>query len=204
MRVAIYVRVSTDLTGDKRQDPEMQVSELRQFCKHKGWEIYATYRDRESGKDLKRRNLMLLLDHARQKKFDIVLVWAIDRFSRSLRDLITTLDQLKNWGIRFVSYTQPIDTSDGTPMSEMLTHLLGMFAQFERQMIQTRVKAGMARAKAKGIRLGRKPLDDLRIGYILERHKAGDSLREIQRKYRDRWSKGIGKETIRRYLARMS
>lgn len=211
MRVAIYVRVSTDskkdnkTTGERepRQNVETQLLELREYAKRLGWEIVATYRDTESGASLHRKNLTLLIEHAQQRKFDVVLVWAVDRFSRSLSDLINTLARFKAWGIRFVSYTQNIDTGDDSPMSKMLVSLLGMFAEFERGMIRERVMAGLARAKSKGVKLGPKPLADLKVGYIMEKHREGDSLRVIRKKYRDKWGVGVSIETIRKYIGKM-
>src|SRR5207302_7725214 len=150
-RIALYARVST---SNGHQDPEMQLRELREYAEHRNWEIVEEYVDSGvSGSKDSRPALNRLMGDACQRKFDSVLVWKIDRWGRSLKHLVTSLAELDAFGIAFVSLRDNLDL--GTPSGRLMMQLLGAMAEFERALIQERVKAGLRNARAKGKRLGR-------------------------------------------------
>ena len=140
MRVALYARVSTS-----DQDPEPQLRELRSHCKRQGWDISATYTDVISGTKTKRPQLDRLMSAARQRKFDAVCVWKLDRFGRSLPDCLNRIEGLDGWGIRFIATTQAIDTDQRNPASRFMLQVLGVAADFEHSLIRERTRAGQAR-----------------------------------------------------------
>lgn len=146
MKIAIYCRVS-------REDLnlENQSIKLIEFAKMKGWD-YEVFEETEStrkSRPIKEKVLWLL----RMGKFDGVLVYKLDRWARSLQELIMNIDELKNKGKHFIVLTQPIDTSNASGI--LMLQLLGAFAEFEREMIRERTLAGLDRARAKGKKLGR-------------------------------------------------
>lgn len=148
MRVAVYARVSTI-----DQEPENQLQELRRYVEARGW-TFAEYVDHGvSGAKERRPALDRLMRDARRRKFDAVVVWRLDRLGRNLRHLILLLEELSTVGISFVSLSEGIDAT--TAAGKLQLHLLGAFAEFERGRIQERVMAGLARARARGVRLGR-------------------------------------------------
>ena len=156
MKFGLYARVST---ADKGQDIELQLRNLRSYAKARGWEIFDEYKDvGQSGSKDRRPELDRLMEDARKRRLDGILVWKLDRFGRSLRSLVTTLEELKDLGVQFVSYTENLDFS--TPAGRAMANLIGVFAEFERDLIRERVKAGLQNARAKGIRLGRASLID--------------------------------------------
>ena len=151
MRAALYARVSTSNNG---QDPEVQLRELREYVKRRGWEIASEYVDVGiSGSKEKRPQLDRLLAEAHRRRFDGVVVWKFDRFARSVSHLLRALETFQSLGIEFVSLTEGVDTS--TPMGKMVFTVLGAVAELERSLIVERVKAGLRNARAKGKRLGR-------------------------------------------------
>ena len=180
-RVAVYGRVST---LDKGQDVELQLTDLRAYAEARGWEIYKEYTDLgQSGAKEQRPSFMELMDDVRKKKVDIVLVWRLDRFGRSLKHLVVSLDELKTTGVGFVSFKESIDLT--TPTGRLMLHLLGAFAEFEKEIIRERVKAGVAHAKAKGKRLGRCPLLDARLlRTVADMRGKGMSIRQISAEVR--------------------
>jgi len=148
-RAALYVRVSTDA-----QTVENQIRELRQVAGRRGWDVVEVYSDAGiSG--AKGRNgrpgLDIMLKDASRRKFDIVMAWAIDRVGRSLSDF------LEACGVDLYLDQQAIDTT--TPMGKLVFQVAGAFAEFERTMIRQRVKAGLKRAVAQGVKLGRPKID---------------------------------------------
>jgi DNA invertase Pin-like site-specific DNA recombinase len=158
MRVAIYARVSTD---DKGQDPENQLRELRAWCSNSDHTIVQEYIDRQSGRKGadKRQQFAALLDGAARRKFDCVLFWALDRFSREgMAQTIAHLQRLTSYGVAFHSYTEPHLSTDNELVRNVLLALLSSLAKLETQKISERTRAGMARAKAKGIKIGRPKL----------------------------------------------
>ena len=129
---------------------------------------------------------------AQKKKFDILLVWKLDRLSRSLKDLITTLDELSSLGIDFISYDNQMDTS--TPSGKLLFSLIGAMAEFEREIIRERVKAGLENARRKGKTLGRPRMPGKLRQKAFDFHKSGISNRKIGKKL------GIAESTVRNWL----
>ncbi len=151
MRAAIYARVSTS-----DQNCELQVRELREYAARRGWEIVAEYIDAGwSGAKASRPELNRLMADARRRRFDVVLVWKLDRWGRSVADSIRSIQELVGLGVRFLAVTQNIDTDESNPMSRFLLHIMAAFAELEREMIRERVTAGVRTARAKGKALGR-------------------------------------------------
>ena len=172
-RVAIYARVST---VDKGQDVNLQLNDLKAYTQARGLTIYKEYIDHETGVKDTMTALNELLDDCRKRKVDAVLIWRLDRFGRSLKHLILTLDELKELGVDFISYKENIDLTTST--GQLLFHLLAAFAEFERNLIRKRVKAGLDNAKNKGKKLGR-PSATVDHDKVKEFRKAGKSIREI-------------------------
>jgi DNA invertase Pin-like site-specific DNA recombinase len=149
-RVALYARVST-VNG---QDPEMQLSELREYASRRGWTITSEYVDQGvSGSKESRPELNQLMADAHRRRFDAVLVWKIDRFGRSLKHLVNALADLCAYGVAFISFRDNLDLS--TPSGRLMFQIIGAMAEFERSLIQERVKAGLRNARAKGKKFGR-------------------------------------------------
>lgn len=152
MKTAIYTRVSTG-----EQTTENQVRELRKVIEHRGWELVATYEDAGiSGSKSRKQRPALdnLLKDAVKGKFDIVMCWAVDRLGRSLEDLLSTLKELHSVNVGLYLHQQALDTT--TPSGRAMFQMIGVFAEFEREMIRERVRAGLARARAQGKVLGQK------------------------------------------------
>jgi DNA invertase Pin-like site-specific DNA recombinase len=190
MRAAIYARVST-----ADQHCEMQLRELREYVERRGWRISDEYIDTGwSGAKASRPELDRVMRDAAAHRFDVILVWKLDRFGRSVLNLAEQLGQLSSWGIRFLATSQSLDTDQANPTSRLLLHILAAVAEFEREMIRERVKAGMAAAKHKGTRIGRPKvsLDQKRARKL---HKSGFSQRAIAE------ALGVGKGTVARLLA---
>jgi DNA invertase Pin-like site-specific DNA recombinase len=146
--VALYARVST-----LDQNCEVQLQDLRRFAGQR-FSPYQEYIDiGVSGAQRHRPQLDILMKDARKRRFDVVLVWKFDRFARSLKHLIESLDEFSALGIDFVSYTEGVDTT--TPAGQLLFHIVGAVAQFERDLIAERVRAGLAHARAMGKHIGR-------------------------------------------------
>jgi DNA invertase Pin-like site-specific DNA recombinase len=186
MTAAIYARVST-----VDQTCENQLLELRRYCKARGWSVWAEFLDNGvSGSKDRRPALDDLLGHARRRRFDVLVCWRLDRLGRSLRHLVTLLGDLHDLGIGFVSLGEGIDL--GTPAGRLQLHILAALAEFERCRIQERLKAGLARVKAEGRRLGRPtqapPWDKLVAVADL-------SIRDAARKLR------VSRSTVQRWRA---
>lgn len=178
MRVGLYARVST-MNG--HQDPETQLLALRDYCKQRGWDIVGEYVDKgvSGAKDSRPALNRLMLD-AKRRKFDVVLIWKLDRFGRSLRHLVNALAEFEALGVAFVSMTDSLDMT--TPQGRLMFGIISAMTEFERALIQERVKAGMRRAKSLGHLPGRKrqPLD---IADIKNRHEVfGESYRQIAKR----------------------
>jgi DNA invertase Pin-like site-specific DNA recombinase len=186
--VAIYARVSTE-----RQAADMQLAELREYVQRAGWKIYREFVDEGyTGKDTLRPAFKEMLDEARRRKFDVLLVWKLDRLSRSLKDLIGTLDELGHLGIDFISYDNKIDTS--SPTGKLVFQVIGAVAEFERNIISERVKAGLRNARRKGKRLGRPPVSPMTIETAKRLRAEGLSYRKIGKKL------GISEGMVRKGL----
>ncbi len=191
-RVAIYARVSTG-----EQNPEAQLRELRAYAEHRGFLVTREYIDQASG-DVRRRRrapeFEALMADARRRRFDCVLVWKYDRFARTLGALIAALQEFRDLGVDFISHTQAIDTT--TPMGRLFFHVIGSFAEFEREVIVERVKAGLANARAKGKRLGRPVKDPGAADRVVALRANGMSLRVIAA------AEGMSASGVRKMLLR--
>src|SRR6266851_1215367 len=172
-RVAIYARVSTT---NGHQDPEMQLRELREYAEHRGLTIAGEYVDRMTGSKDSRPALNRLMADAAQRKFDAVLVWKLDRFGRSLRHLVNALAELEALGLSFISLRDNLDLS--TPSGRLMFQIIGAMAEFERSLIQERVKAGLRNARLKGKTLGR-PRRIVSGDEMTRLREQGASFREI-------------------------
>jgi DNA invertase Pin-like site-specific DNA recombinase len=152
LRTAIYARVST-----KEQSCDLQLRDLRAYCTARNFNVTREYIDSGfSGAKDSRPALNELMADARKRKFDAVIVWRFDRFARSTKHLLLALEEFKSLGIQFISYQENIDTS--SPLGQALFTIVSAVAQLERDLIRERVSSGMRNAKAKGVRLGRKPM----------------------------------------------
>jgi len=139
---AIYIRVSTQDQVQHGFSLDAQQDSLENYAKALGYEIFKIYRDEgKSAKDLKRPEMMQLLKDAEAKKFSAIFIYKLDRFSRSLKDLILTIDQLKVWGIDFISLQDKIETTSAS--GKLMFHIISAFAEFERNIIGDRTKFGM-------------------------------------------------------------
>jgi len=132
----------------------MQLRELREYVERRGWQMTGEYVDRGvSGSKDRRPALDQMMAAAQGRKFDVLLVWKLDRFARSLKHLVNALAEFEALGIAFVSLRDNLDLT--TPAGRLMFQIIGAMAEFERALIQERVKAGLRNAKAKGVRLGR-------------------------------------------------
>jgi len=194
MRAAIYARVSTANSG---QDPTMQTTELRQYCHQRGWQIAGEYVDTVSGAKDSRPELNRLLTDVHQRKCDLMLVWKLDRWGRSLRHLVNSLAELEARGVAFVSLRDNLDLS--TPAGRLMFQVIGAMAEFERALIVERVRAGMRNARVKGHRIGRPahiPVTDSLKELIVRAHRDGEgSLRAIAARF------GTSLGTVQRCIA---
>jgi DNA invertase Pin-like site-specific DNA recombinase len=185
MTAAIYARVST-----LDQEPENQLQELRRYVDARGWTA-VEYVDRGvSGAKDRRPALDQLVADAKRRRFDVVVCWRLDRLGRSLKHLITLLEDLQALGVAFVSLAEGIDAT--TPAGKLQMHILGAIAEFERARIQERVRAGLSRARGQGTRLGRprRRIDPARLASV-----AGLPVREAARRL------GVPRSTLQRILA---
>jgi DNA invertase Pin-like site-specific DNA recombinase len=175
--VALYARVST---LDKGQDPELQLRELRIYASTQNLTVYEEYLDHGiSGAKDSRPALNRMMEDARLKKFDAILVWKLDRFSRSLRHLINSLELLAKSQVAFISLRDNLDLS--TAAGRLMFQMIGAFAEFEREITRERVRAGLVNAKAKGKTLGRKKRAGVDLELILALRRGGKSWRQIQK-----------------------
>jgi DNA invertase Pin-like site-specific DNA recombinase len=177
-QAAIYARVST---VDGRQDPETQLRQLREYAVRRGFPVAHEYVDHASGAKNDRTEYRAMLDAARRRQFDVLLVWRYDRFARSMRELVNALSEFDSLGIDFISYNEGADTT--TPQGKLLFGIMASLAEFERSLIAERVKAGMQRAKAQGTHTGRPALPSLTRAKVEEllRRQPPLSLRAIAR-----------------------
>lgn len=149
MRTALYARVSTN-----GQDTDLQLREFREFCHRRNWSVADEYVDQGiSGSKDRRPELDRLMADAKRRKFDCVVVYRYDRFARSLRHLVNALEEFRALGIDFVSIHEGVDTS--TPNGRLIFGIFASIAEFERELIQDRVRSGMRSARARGRKIGR-------------------------------------------------
>lgn len=180
-RAGIYVRVSTG-----RQQTDSQENELVEYAERRDWKVYRVYRDKGfSGSQPERPALSELIQDCRMRKLDVVLVWKFDRFARSLKHLVSALDEFKKLKVDFVSLTEAVDTS--IPSGELIFQIFGAIAQFERSLIGERVRAALAYRRKNGKRIGRPPLRVLDAcqleGLRRDRKRNGLSFRQLAAKY---------------------
>ncbi|NYZ11588.1 recombinase family protein [Azospirillum sp. RWY-5-1] len=177
-KVAIYARVSTD----RHQTVENQLRQLQAVGERLGWVVVAVHTDAgisgAKGRDA-RPGFDALLRGIARREFDMVAAWSVDRLGRSLQDLVGFLGDIQARGIDIYLHQQGIDTS--TPSGRMMFQMLGVFAEFERSMIRERVMAGLNRARAKGIRIGRPPMEPKLVRQIQEALAAGTGVRAVAR-----------------------
>src|SRR6202142_2629433 len=174
-RVALAARGST-LNGE---DPEIQLSELREYASRRGWTITSEYVDQGvSGSKESRPELNQLMVDAHRHTFDAVLVWKIDRFGRSLKHLVNALADLCSYGVAFVSFRDNLDLS--TPSGRLMFQIIGAMAEFERSLIQERVRAGLRNARAKGKKFGR-PRVKIDAAQVAELRRDGLSWSQVCR-----------------------
>jgi DNA invertase Pin-like site-specific DNA recombinase len=187
MKVALYSRVSTN-----EQNAAMQLEELRDYCRRRQWQIAEEFTDAGvSGSKESRPALNRLLHDAKRRKFDAVLVYRYDRFARSLRQLVNALTEFDALGIHFVSLHEGVDTS--TPNGRLVFGIFASIAEFERELIRSRVRSGLAAARAKGKRLGR-PKVAVDSARVVELRRAGCSWSEIT--LQTGWTKGTAQRSI--------
>lgn len=190
-KLALYARVSTKNLG---QDPETQLVALREYAQTRGFQVFHEYVDVGiSGSKERRPALDRLMKDAKCRKFDTILVARFDRFARSTRHLVLALEEFNALGVDFISLSESVDTS--TPMGKMVFTVIGAVAELERSLIKERVVMGLARAKARGKRIGRPPteVDEKAVHSFRE---AGLSLRAIGRKL------GVSRTKIQKVLSR--
>ena len=187
-RVGLYARVSTH----GQQTLPLQMRAMCEYAAQRGWTI--TMQIREVGSGAAQRELRArLLDAARRREIDVVLVWRLDRWGRSLADLVVTLKELAELGVGFVSLTEALDLT--TPTGRAMAGLLAVFAEFEHEVLRERVRAGLAQARLEGKQLGRPVTAARHATQIRKLHRAGVSKAEIARRLQ------IGRTSVRRILA---
>jgi DNA invertase Pin-like site-specific DNA recombinase len=188
-RCAIYARVSTH-----EQEPRTQLRELSAYVKQRRFTVTHTLVEKESGADPTRPKLKELMELAGKRKVDVVLVWKFDRFARSTQQLLAALDEFRQLGIDFISYTENVDTS--TPSGKALFGMVSVIAEFERDLIRERIRAGVARARADGTRLGRPAVSTELVARIRTLHRQGESRRAIAK------ATGASRSTVGKYAPR--
>jgi DNA invertase Pin-like site-specific DNA recombinase len=194
-RAALYARVSTR----NGQTPENQIRALCEVASRKGWEIVDHYVDHgvsgAKSRD-KRPAFDRLLKDATRCRWEVLMAWSVDRLGRSLQDLVSFLEEIRANGIDLYLHVQGLDTT--TPAGRALFQMLGVFAEFERSIIQERIHAGLSRARAKGVKLGRPPaIERLAERKIIAARAAAPqkSTRAIAREL------GVSERHVRRVLA---
>jgi putative DNA-invertase from lambdoid prophage Rac len=186
-RAGLYARVST---YDQQTLP-MQNRAMREYAARRGWTIVMQVREVGSGA-AQRQAREKLLQAARRPEIDVVLVWRLDRWGRSVTDLLTTLQELDHLDVGFVSLTEALDLT--TPSGRAMAGLLAVFAEFEREILRERVRAGLAHARQNGKKLGRPLAAGLHGDQVRKLYRAGVSKSEIARRMQ------IGRTSVRRIL----
>jgi len=190
-RAALYARVSTA----DQQTLAMQNRAMREYAARRGWTIAVQVREVNSGA-ARREAREKLLEAARRRDIDVVLVWRLDRWGRSVTDLLATLQELNHLGVGFVSLTEALDLT--TPAGRAMAGLLAIFAEFEREILRERTRAGLAQARQNGKRLGRPETAALHAAAVRKLYRAGISKSEIARRL------NIGRTSVRRILGTRS
>jgi putative DNA-invertase from lambdoid prophage Rac len=186
-RAGLYARVSTH----DQQTLPLQMRVMREYAAKRGWTIAAQIKEVGSGA-AERELRENLLAAARRREIDVVLVWRLDRWGRSLVDLVVTLKELAELGVAFVSLTEALDLT--TPTGRAMAGLLSVFAEFEHEILRERIRAGIAEARLKGKHLGRPVTVGKRVSQIRKLYRGGVSKAEIARRLE------IGRTSVRRIL----
>jgi putative DNA-invertase from lambdoid prophage Rac len=186
-RAGLYARVSTN---DQQTIP-LQIRALRDYVTRRGWTVALQIKKVGSGAS-QRQLREKLLEAARRLEIDVVLVWRLDRWGRSVADLLATLQELDHLGVGFVSLTEALDLT--TPAGRAMAALLAVFAEFEREILRERVRAGLAHARQNGKRLGRPITAATKVVEVWALHRTGVSKAEIACRLR------IGRTSVRRVL----
>jgi len=187
LRVGLYARVSTH----DQQTLPMQYRAMRQYATRRGWRIVLQVKEIGSGASQRERREQLL-EAARRREIDVVLVWRLDRWGRSVTDLLATLQELEHLGVGFVSLTEALDLT--TPAGRAMAGLLAVFAEFEREILRERVRAGLAHARQNGQRLGRPLTAALQADQVRKLYRTGVTKAEIARRLQ------MGRTSVRRIL----
>ena len=191
LRAALYARVSTH----DQQTLPMQNRAMREYAVRRGWTIAMQVKEVGSGAS-QRQMRDKLTDAARRRDIDVVLVWRLDRWGRSVTDLLATLQELEHLGVGFVSLTEALDLT--TPAGRAMAAMLAVFAEFEREVLRERVRAGLAHARQTGKTLGRPLTAGLKADRIQKLHRSGISKSQIARQL------SIGRTSVRRILSSRS
>jgi len=186
-RAGLYARVSSN----DQQTLPMQSRALQEYAARRGWTIAMQIREVGSGA-AKRDAREKLLEASRRREIDAVLVWRLDRWGRSVTDLLATLQELEHLGVGFVSLTEALDLT--TPAGRAMAGLLAIFAEFEREILRERTRTGLAHARQNGKRLGRPVTAGLHATEVRKLHRDGVSKSEIARRFQ------IGRTSVRRIL----
>jgi DNA invertase Pin-like site-specific DNA recombinase len=189
IRAGLYARVSTQ----DQQTLPMQNRAMREYAARRGWAIAQQVKEVGSGAT-QRQLREKLLEAARRREIDVVLVWRLDRWGRSVTDLLAKLQELEHLGVGFVSLTEALDLT--TPAGRAMAALLAVFAAFEREILGERVRAGLAHARQNGKRLGRPATAAMHTDEIRKLRGSGLSKSEIARRL------NIGRTSVRRILDR--
>src|ERR1700693_3951248 len=191
MRIGIYARVST-----KDQSCELQVRDLRTYCTARGFDLVREYVDvGQSGAKDSRPELNKLMDDARKRQFDAIVVWRFDRFARSTTHLLSALEEFRSLGIQFIRYQENIDTSSA--LGQAIFTIVSAVAQLERDLIRERMSAGIRNARANGKKLGR-PMRAVDGDRILQMRAEGQTLEQIAANL------GVGYGTVRARLLHLA
>ena len=190
-RVGLYAHVSTE----DQNTLAMQNRAMREYAARRGWVIALQLREVNSGAAM-REAREKMIEAARRREIDVVLVWRLDRWGRSVTDLLATLQELEYLGVGFVSLTEALDLT--TPAGRAMAGLLAVFAEFEREILRERTRAGLAHARENGKRLGRPATAAIHAVEINKLHRAGLSKSEIARRL------NIGRTSVRRVLTAYS
>lgn len=188
VRAGLYARVSTH----DQQTLPLQMRAMRDYAAKRGWAVAVQIKEVGSGaaeRELREK----LLAAARRREIDVVLVWRLDRWGRSLVDLVVTLKELAELGVAFVSLTEALDLT--TPTGRAMAGLLSVFAEFEHEILRERIRAGIAEARLQGKHLGRPVTAGAKAGQIRKLFRAGVSKAEIARRL------DIGRTSVRRILS---
>jgi putative DNA-invertase from lambdoid prophage Rac len=187
-RVGLYARVSTH----DQKTLSLQMRTMREYAARRGWTVATQIKEVGSGA-VERELRGKLIDAARRREIDVVLVWRLDRWGRSLVDLVVTLKELAELGVAFVSLTEALDLT--TPTGRAMAGLLSVFAAFEHEIIRERIRAGIAEARLKGKHLGRPVTVGKQARQIRKLYRAGVSKAEIARRLE------MGRSSVRRILS---